>query len=369
MRATRSSPPTRASYTLRPMAAQRSIGIVHDPRYQDHRGPAGHPERPERLAAIASVIEAHAEHLTPVAARVASDDEIMRVHTESHLARIRRAHAQAPVQLDPDTYFGERSLSVALLAAGASVDLVARVCRGELTTGIAAVRPPGHHAEADRAMGFCVLNNVAIAARAAQRLPGIERVMVLDWDVHHGNGTQHIFEADPSVLYVSTHQFPYYPGTGDFGEVGTGDGVGATLNIPLPAGSGDLEYLGVFDAIINPAARRYRPDLILVSCGFDAHADDPLAAMQLSPSAFHAMTSQVRALAEETCAGRLVLLLEGGYALSGLREGCDAVLQALLLSEPAYHSDGPLEASEAVSAVIKRVTQVHGKKISGLIAR
>jgi acetoin utilization deacetylase AcuC-like enzyme len=308
------------------MAAPRRVGVVEDRRYRDHEGPHGHPERPERLAAVGDAIAARAEELSPVAARPAQPEEILRVHRREHLEHLSQAARLAPGQLDPDTYMGTESFEVAHLAAGGAVDLVRSVCRGDLDAGIAAIRPPGHHAEADRAMGFCLLNNAAIAARAVQAEEGVDRVLLYDWDVHHGNGSQHSFDEDPSVLYASTHQFPHYPGTGDFGEAGRGDGAGTTLNVPLPAGCGDAEYVGALQRVLVPAANAYRPELILVSCGFDAHRDDPLAAMQVSGEGFRAMAACVRKLADDLCGGRLVLLLEGGYALSGLREGTESVL-------------------------------------------
>jgi acetoin utilization deacetylase AcuC-like enzyme len=347
------------------MTAERSIGVVHDPRYQHHRGPEGHPERPDRLVAVGEVLERHAAALVPVEARAASDEEILRAHAPVHLERIRAASTQAPTQLDPDTYLGPQSLSVAQLAAGGAIDLVAKVCRGELDTGLAAIRPPGHHAESDRAMGFCLLNNAAIAARAAQTLPGIERVLLIDWDVHHGNGVQHIFESDPSVLYVSSHQFPYYPGTGAFGEIGFGAGIGSTLNLPLPAGCGDVEYTSLFERLVVPAAHAYRPDLVLVSCGFDAHRLDPLAAMELSQAGFGALAACTRRLADSLCEGRLVLLLEGGYALEGLREGTEAVLEALRAPAPRPEP-ASLVSNGVIEAVVERVTHVHGKDFSDL---
>ena len=239
------------------------------------------------------------------------------------------------MQLDPDTFVSAASYDVALLAAGGCVDLALRVARGAARAGFAAVRPPGHHAEGDRAMGFCLFNNAAIAARAVQREAGVERVLVLDWDVHHGNGTQHTFETDPSVLYVSTHQYPFYPGTGAAGEIGIGRGEGATLNVPMPAGCGDAEYIGVFQRVIAPAARAFRPDYWIVSCGFDAHEDDPLAAMRVTQSGYAALTAIVRALADELSGGRMLFVLEGGYSLRGLREGVDALLAGLLAEAPA----------------------------------
>jgi acetoin utilization deacetylase AcuC-like enzyme len=257
------------------------------------------------------------------------------VHDRAHIEHVRRAAAAGPAQLDPDTFVSSASYDVALLAAGASVDLALRIARGEARAGFAAVRPPGHHAEGDRAMGFCLFNNAAIAARAVQREAGVERVLLLDWDVHHGNGTQHTFEGDPSVLYVSTHQWPFYPGTGAAGEIGTGRGEGATLNVPMPAGCGDAEYVGVFQRVLAPAARAFRPDYWIVSCGFDAHEDDPLAAMRVTQSGYAALTAIVRSLADELSGGRMLFVLEGGYSLRGLREGVEALVGGLLADAPA----------------------------------
>jgi acetoin utilization deacetylase AcuC-like enzyme len=348
------------------MAAPRRVGVVSDRRYRDHEGPRGHPERPERLAAVGDAIAARGDALIPVAARAAQPEEILRVHGRGHLDLLEQAARRAPVRLDADTYVCSESLEVAKLAVGGAIDLVRAVCRGELDAGLAAIRPPGHHAEADRAMGFCLLNNAAIAARAAQAEERVGRVLLIDWDVHHGNGTQHSFEEDPSVLYASTHQFPYYPGTGDFDETGSGAGEGTTVNVPLPAGCGDAEYVGVFQRVIAPVARAYRPQLILVSCGFDAHRDDPLASMQVSGDGFRAMAACVRELADALCGGRLVLLLEGGYAVSGLREGTDAVLDVLLDRDPHAPATAPVERATHLAAVLDRVRAVHARNFSGL---
>jgi acetoin utilization deacetylase AcuC-like enzyme len=342
------------------MDVTRATGIVEDRRYQAHEGAAGHPERPERLQAVGDAVAARRERLVAIPARAAEDDEILRVHGADHLSRLAGAVRDAPGQLDPDTYVSPASLDVARLAAGASVDLARAVARGELSSGLAAVRPPGHHAEAARAMGFCLFNNVAIAARALQASEGVERVLILDWDVHHGNGTQHSFESDPSVLYFSTHQFPYYPGTGAAGEIGRGRGEGATVNVPLPAGCGDDEYLGCFQRILVPVARAFRPEIILVSCGFDAHRDDPLASMQLSGAGFGALAAVVRAVADEHCGGRLALVLEGGYALSGLREGTGAVLDVLLAQEaPPLPASVESPAGSLLGQVVGNVAAVH----------
>src|SRR5262247_3775790 len=296
------------------MAVPRATGVVVDRRYRDHRGPAGHPERPERLAAVERAIEEQRDRLRWLPARPASDQEILRVHGPAHLALVAEAVRHAPSQLDPDTFVSPQSLEVARLAAGASIELARAVASGRATSGLAAVRPPGHHAEATHAMGFCLFNNVAIAARALQAEDGVERILILDWDVHHGNGTQHCFDEDPTVLYASTHQFPFYPGTGAAHEAGRGAGVGTTLNVPMPAGCGDDEYVGALQRLLVPVARAFRPEILLVSCGFDAHRDDPLAQMEVTRAGFRGMAALVRALADDLCEGRLALVLEGGYA-------------------------------------------------------
>ncbi|HEY8155031.1 MAG TPA: histone deacetylase [Myxococcota bacterium] len=349
------------------MAVPRATGVVVDRRYRDHHGPDGHPECPERLAAVERAIDAQRSRLTPIEARPASDEEILRVHGAAHLAGIEAAARQAPGYLDPDTFISAGSLAAARLAAGGAIELARQVASGRLHTGLAAVRPPGHHAEAGRPMGFCLFNNVAIAARALQAEDGVGRILIFDWDVHHGNGTQHSFDEDPSVLYASTHQFPYYPGSGAAGEAGRGKGAGTTLNIPLPAGCGDETYLGVLQRLLVPVTEKFRPDLILVSCGFDAHVDDPLAAMQVSGAGFGAMTRVVRALAEACCGGRVVFVLEGGYAASGLFEGTQAVLEVLTAeAAPRLPAVAPIAPGSVLEAVVGRVVQVHGSRNPGL---
>ena len=280
------------------MSVTPAFAVIEDARYREHRGPPGHPERPDRLAAVERAIDAVRPALATLPARAADDAELLRVHERALLEHVTATVANAPAQLDPDTFVSPLSLTAARLAAGAAIDLAAAVARGNVRSGLAAVRPPGHHAESDRAMGFCLFNNVAIAARALQAEHGVGKLLILDWDVHHGNGTQRSFEADPSVLYFSLHQFPYYPGTGSFGEIGFGRGEGTTVNVPLPAGAGDTEYVGLMQRVFAPVARGFRPELILVSAGFDAHRDDPLAAMNVSGAGFGAMSAIVRALAE-----------------------------------------------------------------------
>jgi acetoin utilization deacetylase AcuC-like enzyme len=315
---------------------------------------------------VASAIAERTEPLLRVAPRRADDAELLRVHAPEHLRLLRAAEGRAPLQLDADTYLGPRSVEVAELAAGGLVDLAGAVVRGDADCALAAVRPPGHHAEAGRAMGFCLYNNVAVAARALQAEHGVGRVLILDWDVHHGNGTQHSFEDDPSVLYFSTHQFPYYPGTGDFGEAGVGRGLGTTVNVPLPAGCGDAEYVGAIQRLFAPVARWFRPDVVLVSCGFDAHREDPLAAMDVSAEGFLAMAALVRAEAEALCGGRAVLALEGGYAIRGLAEGTRAVLDAALRAEAPRVAPVEMPPGSLLRRVVDSVVAVHGDRVPGL---
>jgi acetoin utilization deacetylase AcuC-like enzyme len=347
------------------MGVTRRIAVVQDPRFELHRGPGGHPECPDRLRPVARALAERSGELAGAAARPATDEEILRVHSRDHLAALEAAVSRAPVRLDPDTYVSEASLEVARLAAGSTSELALAISRGEANAGIVTVRPPGHHAEASRAMGFCLLNNVAIAARALQAA-GLGRLLILDWDVHHGNGTQHSFEHDPSVLYVSTHQFPYYPGTGDTSECGVGAGAGTTVNVPLPAGCGDEEYLGAFLRVLVPVARAFRPEFVLVSCGFDAHRSDPLAAMDLSRAGYAGMTHIVRALAEELCGGRVLFVLEGGYAAEGLYEGSSALLEGLLCPNAQPPATPDLVPGSLLDRALARVVAAQAPHHSAL---
>jgi acetoin utilization deacetylase AcuC-like enzyme len=361
------------------------VQIVEDTRYQNHRGPEGHPERPERLVAIGEAIDLFRDDIESVTPRAAEPEEILRVHRDALVDFLASTSGQSPGRIDADTYYAPSSFEVARLAAGGSIDLARSVMRGDAARGLAAVRPPGHHAEADRAMGFCLFNNVALATRAIQAEFDSPRVLILDWDVHHGNGTQHSFEEDPNVLYISTHQFPFYPGTGDFGEAGVGLALGATINIPMPAGCGDSEYVGIMQRLIVPAAIHFRPDVILVSCGFDAHREDPLASMELTIEGYRAMAQTMRALADDLCGGRIVFVLEGGYSLTGVREGARAVLESLVgpdalpspdpspspAASPASSPPGPkapidLAPGSLLREIVDRVVVVHGARIPDL---
>jgi len=349
------------------MSVTHSVGVIQDSRYREHRAPEGHPECPDRLAAVEEAIASRAEALSRLAPRQAGDEEILRIHQRAHLESISAAVRRAPTQLDPDTYVSPQSLEIARLAAGGSIELARAVARGDLTAGLAAVRPPGHHAEAHRAMGFCLFNNVAIAAAALRAEEGIERILILDWDVHHGNGTQRSFEEDPNLLYFSTHQYPFYPGTGGFDEAGSGGGEGATVNVPLPAGCDDETYLGVFQRILVPVVLAFRPEILLVSAGFDAHRDDPVAEMRVGEEGFAAMASIVRSLADEVCGSRLAYFLEGGYSTSGLRQGTGAVLDASLPPEaPDLHAPVEAPTGSLLWKLVGTVIRVHGRRYPGL---
>lgn len=307
-----------------------ALGYVLDDVFVRHRPPGPHPERPERLLAARDGLRAAGleQRGTLLPVRPAREEELGRVHTAGFLADMSRDLPGKSGWLDPDTYFGPESWDAALAACGAAVDLATGVLDGRFHRGLALIRPPGHHAEADRAMGFCLFNNAAVAAAAA-RARGAARVAVLDWDVHHGNGTQHIFQADPSVMYLSVHQYPFYPGTGAPTEVGDGAGRGATINVGLPAGAGDAEMLDAFDRVFVPALVGFRPDLLLVSAGFDAHRADPLAGLRVSDAGYRAMAERLCGVADLVAGGRLVALLEGGYDLGALSRSLVEVLEVL----------------------------------------
>ncbi|MFI5183450.1 MAG: histone deacetylase [Vicinamibacteria bacterium] len=309
------------------------VALYDDPVFRAHDAGLGHPERPERLDAVRRGIrEAGLEDRVILRApRAATHDELLRVHTEAHLERV-ASTAGRTVRFDPDTQAGPRSYEAALVAAGAVVEAVDRVLDDDLDRAFCAVRPPGHHAEADRAMGFCLFNNVAVgAAHALAR--GLERVLVVDFDVHHGNGTQDIFYRDPRVLYVSTHEFPFYPGTGAVDEAGEGAGRGFTVNLPLPAGCGDAEYALLYREIAAPIVEAFDPQLVLVSAGFDAHEADPLAGMRLTKRGFASVARSCLHAAEGAARGRVVVVLEGGYDLDALAASAAAVVSALLAED------------------------------------
>jgi acetoin utilization deacetylase AcuC-like enzyme len=311
------------------------IALLANPEQIGHRS-AGHVERPERVAAILEAIKASDLGLTPAPVPPAPEAMIQRVHDPSYVALLDGAASSGGGLLDPDTYITPLSMLAARSAAGAVVDGVNRVLDGKVSHAVAVVRPPGHHAEHAQAMGFCLLNNVAIGLIAA-RARGIRRIGVLDFDVHHGNGTQHSFENDPEVFYASTHQFPFYPGTGSAGERGA---HGNVLNVPLGSGSGDPVFLGAWEKKIGPALAAFRPELLLVSAGFDAHADDPMARLEVTTGGYRELAQLIKAWAIEHCGGRTVWALEGGYNLRALGDSVVACLEVLI--------DGATEGDQRV---------------------
>jgi acetoin utilization deacetylase AcuC-like enzyme len=315
--------------------------VAHDPG-------AGHPERPARLTAL---LEDFARHpvpgVTKVAPRAAAREELTAVHDAAYVDSLFTLTGRS-AQLDPDTALSPRSVEAALLAAGGAVKAVEAVFAGAAENAFVWARPPGHHAEARTAMGFCLFNNVAVAAEAGCRL-GAERVLIVDWDVHHGNGTQHSFEQRRDVLTMSSHQFPHYPGTGAAHEIGKGDGTGFVVNAALPPGQSDADYGAVFEDLFLPIADAFKPQLVLVSAGFDAHRADPLGDMNVTERGFGAMCTAVRRIAEDHAQGRLVLLLEGGYDLEGLVGSSRACLEVLAGHEEQFPT-GSQRARTALQA-------------------
>jgi acetoin utilization deacetylase AcuC-like enzyme len=313
--------------------SQRVIGapllLVDDPLFDQHRCRGYHPERPERLEAARRAVVASGAAVRRLEPRDASDDELARAHDAAHLTRLARL-AGREAAVDADTFLAPKSVAAARRAAGGGIALVEALLDANdgATHGVALLRPPGHHATPEHAMGFCLLNNVAVAAHAALAR-GLERVAVVDFDVHHGNGTQDIFWRDPRVLFVSLHQYPLYPGTGSTDEVGAGEGAGYTVNVPLSEAAGDGVYLRAFEQLVVPVLEEFRPELLLVSAGFDAHARDPLASMSLSDDGYAEMVAAVAAVARRHASGRVALLLEGGYDLTAIEGSLSASIRAL----------------------------------------
>lgn len=322
-------PPIPPASSVRPM--HRTTGIVKDPRYAGHCMGPGEPECPERLDVLYALLDDPGLDgaLRIIAPRPADTAELETVHAPRYIRRIAATAGHAPTYLDEDTRTAPGSHEAAVLAAGGLCRAIEGVHTGTVDNAFALVRPPGHHAERNASGGFCLYNNIAVGARFAQHRLKLGRILVVDWDLHHGNGTQHCFADDPSVLFFSIHKAFTYPHTGRAADIGKGRGKGYTINVPLLPGFGDGEYLVLFEALLRPVAMAFQPELVLVSAGFDIHADDPMGGMRVSPDGFAAMTRVLLDVADACCRGKLVLVLEGGYDLSSLRDSVGEVLKEM----------------------------------------
>lgn len=318
-----------------------SVGLVYHPIYLEH-DTGLHCEAASRLTTTMSHLKnvGTMDKLVPIKPQAATIEQIARVHSPSYIVGIESFVKCGGGYLDGDTVASPASYEAAIYAAGGVISAVNAVISGDVTYSFALVRPPGHHAVRDAAMGFCIFNNVAIAARDAIAKHSLERVLIVDFDVHHGNGTQDAFYSESSVLYFSTHQYPFYPGSGSVDEIGSGEGEGYTVNVPMPGGCGDAEYMRAFEEVLVPVVKRYRPQLILVSAGYDAHWADSIASMQVTTSGYTKMATILKSLADELCRSRLVFALEGGYNVEALAESVDATINVLLGAPKTYDTLG-----------------------------
>jgi acetoin utilization deacetylase AcuC-like enzyme len=340
-----------------------TVGFVYDPVYLQH-DTGQHVENAARLEAIMAHLEQTglSRELVSIRPREASLAELALVHDENYIASIQEVARRGGGWLDPDTVMSAGSYEAAVYAAGGALAATEAVMADAVSSAFALVRPPGHHATPRRAMGFCLFNNLAVAVRYALDKYGLERVAIIDFDVHHGNGTQETFYDNPRVLYVSTHQSPFYPGTGDIEETGAGVARGTKVNIPLPAGCGDEEYLAVFEQIVIPMVRRFQPQLIMASAGYDTHWADPLAMMQVTITGFARMADIIKGLAEEFCHGRIIICLEGGYNLQALAGSVKATFDVLLgkgaIEDPMGQPTRRSQAS-AIDSLLDRIKEIH----------
>ncbi len=316
-----------------PSQPRSKTGFVYDDIHLEHKTTPGHPESPARLTAILDKLKADNVYaqLVLLAPQAAPLERIRAVHSPSYIERARISCETGEEYLDSaDVPISRKSYQVAVVAAGGVLRAVDAVMRGEVANAFCAIRPPGHHAMEDRAMGFCIFNNVAIGARYAQQQYGLSKILIVDWDVHHGNGTQAAFYDDPTVLYFSTHQYPFYPGSGSEAEKGRGQGLNHTINVPLPGGSGDKEYIEAFEKKLRPAALAFGLQFVLISAGFDAHQNDTLGGMRVTTEGYGKLTRIVKGIADQCCNGRLVSVLEGGYGLKGLAASVETHIRVLM---------------------------------------
>jgi acetoin utilization deacetylase AcuC-like enzyme len=339
-----------------------TTGYIYDEIFLKHNQ-VGHPENRTRLEQTMGLLERSGtlSRLIHIPARPAIGEELIRVHRAGYVDQVRAVSERGGGYLDPDTYTNADSYQAALMAAGGLMEATLAVIDGRVNNAFALVRPPGHHAMPERGMGFCLFGNVALAAQAARQDGGMDRVLIVDFDVHHGNGTQAMTEEDPTICFVSTHQYPYYPGTGAAREIGRGAGTGTVVNMPLSPGAGDYVFHELYEQIVMPIARRFGPDLILISAGFDAHWDDPLAGLGLSLQGYAWITHTLVSLAGELCDGRIVFTLEGGYHLDVLRHGVLNTFHALLGDTTVEDPIGPARRPEPdVAEYVASLRKLHG---------
>jgi len=339
------------------------LAIIKDDRYLEHHAGEGHPESPNRLRVLYDLINAEFSDLPLIPPRLATESELALIHTPLYIQMVANTEGKVFSRLDPDTGLSARSYEIARLAAGGLLQAIDSLLTHDPKsrtpeTVFAFVRPPGHHAEPSRGMGFCIFNNVAIAAEYAREKFGLKRILIVDWDLHHGNGTQHAFYDTPAVLYFSSHQYPHYPGSGNFDEVGSGAGEGFTINAPLPAGFGDPEYVRIYSTVLLPVALEYKPELVLVSAGFDPFVQDPLGSMKLTGNGFGALTGIVQDIAKATCDSKILITLEGGYNPEGLRSGVKSVLRTLMGRPAKVMGKAPANAADQV---IERIVSMQKK--------
>ena len=309
-------------------------GYISDPFYLKHKNEP-HPENPGRLNAIQKNIESskYYNNLTLIQPRKATVEDIAKVHGTGYIRSVEDSCRNGVRNLDADTVISSDSYQAALLSAGAGLEALDKILEGTVGNAFCAVRPPGHHAEQNKAMGFCLFNNVGVIARYAQDVKKLEKVFIFDWDVHHGNGTQHSFYKDSSIYYSSIHQYPFYPGTGGVDETGTGDGLGSNLNLPMRAYSCDTDYINIIEHKLIPVIQKFNPDLIIISAGFDAHENDPLAQINLSTDCYGKMTQKLMEIANDVCNGRILSMLEGGYDYSALADSVQLHVETLSSSQ------------------------------------
>lgn len=341
----------------------KHIGIIRDDIFLRHIPAEGHPENPGRLEAVYAMLDQPdmVEQFSLIPPRRAEGREILLVHADRHLKKISATSGKDGCALTRDTFTSAYSYEAAMRAVGGLLEAVSEVIDGRLQAAFALTRPPGHHAEKSRAMGYCLFNNVALAAAFARRELGLRRVLIVDWDLHHGNGTQHLFENDGSVLYFSIHQRSLFPGTGLFTETGRGRGEGYTMNVPLPGGYGDAEYAAMFELLLRPVATSFSPELILVSAGFDTHHQDPFGGMRMTADGYAALTRSLMDMARTCCDGKLVFTLEGGYNTAALADSVKAVLEEL--ADRSRHDPWQIMSGAVAKRVryaVHRVSHVHG---------